>query len=81
MSINNDKNIYSTSDLALAVTLSLFYQIHSMDSSNPKRIMFIFLKDRNFDLYLERYWKGELKVDPQKYFQHLKLLKNRIYNG
>jgi len=74
-------NIYKTSDLALAATLSIFYQIHSMDSSNPKRIKFIFLKDRNFDLYLERYWKGELKVDPQKYFQHLKILKNRIYNG
>jgi hypothetical protein len=74
------KNIYKTSDLALAATLSIFFQIQSMDNSNPKRVMFIFQKDKNFDLYLERYWRGELKVDPQKYFQHLKILKNRIYN-
>jgi len=75
-----EKGIYKTSDLALAATLSIFYQIQSTDNSNPKRVMFIFQKDKNFDLYLERYWRGELKVDPQRYFQHLKILKNRIYN-
>ena len=75
------KGKYSTSDLGLATTLTLHYQVYSMDRSNPKRIIFIFLKDRNFDLRLERYWKGELLVDPQKYFQHLKLIKNRIYNN
>jgi hypothetical protein len=79
MSIKNN-NLYSTSDLSLATTLSLFYKIHSLDCSDHKRIKFIFMRDKNFDLYLERYWRGELKVDPQRYFQHLKILKNRIYN-
>ncbi len=74
-------NIYKTSDLALAAAISLFYPIKSMNKENPKKVVFIFLKDRNFDLYIERFYKGELKEDLQLYFQHLKLIKNRIYNS
>ena len=74
-------NIYKTSDLALAAALALFYPIQSMDRSNPKRIFFTFSKDRNFDLYVERFYKGELKEDLQHYFQNLKSLKNQIYNN
>ena len=82
MSINNDKNIFSTSDLALAAAISLYYPIQSINKSrNSKRVFFIFLKDKNFDLYIERFYRGELRIDPQKYFQNLKSLKNRIYNG
>ena len=76
-----NERYYQTSDLALAAAISLYYPIQSIDKSNQKRVIFVFAKDRNFDLYIERYWKGELKVDPHKYFQNLKLLKNRIYNS
>ena len=75
-----NERYYKTSDIALATTLSLDYPIHSLNRSNPRRIIFVFSRDKDFDLYLERYWKEELRVEPQKYFQHLKILKNRIYN-
>lgn len=77
----NKDNIYKTSDLSLATTLTLYYSVQSVDKSNLKRVFFLFTKDKNFDLYVERFYRGELRVDPQKYFQHLKILKNRIYNG
>jgi len=76
-----EKALYSTSDLALSAALSLYYPIKSIDKSNPKRVFFIFNKDKNFDLFVERFYRGELKEDLQQYFQHLKILKNRIYSG
>ena len=77
---NNYNEIFSTSDLALAAAIASKYPIQSMDKSNPKKVVFIFCKDRDFDIYVERFYKGELPVDAQKYFQNLKSLKNRIYN-
>jgi len=74
-------NIYKTSDLSLATVLSLYYSVQAVDKSDPKRVIFIFVRDKNFDLYIERFYRGTLRVDPQEYFQHLKSLKNRIYNG
>ena len=81
MSINNkDNNLYSTSDLALAAAISLYYPVITINKSNPKKVIFIFRKDRNLDLLVERYWKGDLKIEVKQYFSNLKLLKNRIYN-
>ena len=74
-------NLYSTSDLALAATIFLFYPIRSINKENPSKVYFIFEKDKNFDLIIERYWHSDLKVDPQKYFNSIKALKNRIYNA
>ena len=76
-----DENFYSTSDLALAATLNLYYPIKEFNKKNPKRVYFIFKKDKNFDLLVERYWKGDLKVNPQEYFNSIRSLKNRIYNS
>jgi len=77
--INN--NLYSTSDLSLAAVLCLHYPIKAVNKKNQKKAYFIFEKDKNFDLLLERYWHGDLKVDPQQYFNNLRILKNRIYNS
>ncbi len=74
-------NLYSTSDLALVATLSLYYSIKAINKDNPKRVYFVFNKDKNFDLIVERYWRGDLKVNPQAYFNSIKLIKNRIYNN
>lgn len=73
-------NIYTTSDLPLASTITLFYKVMDIDRSNPKKVIFRFEKDKNFDILIERYWRGDLAVNPQELFSRLKILKNRIYN-
>ena len=73
-------DLFTTSDLALAAVVALYYSIESIDKSNPKKVLFIFKKDKNFHLCIEKYWNGELKVEPLKFYQCLKMLKNRIYN-
>jgi len=80
MENNYLRDIYSTSDIALAAVISLYYPIKSINKSNPKKVEFVFSKDKNFDLLIERYWRSDLDVDPRSYFVSLKELKNRIYN-
>lgn len=73
---------YSTSDLALATALSLFYPVDSIDRQNPHKAVFLFKrKGIEIDQLIETYWKGELKVNPATYFQQLKIIKARLYEG
>jgi hypothetical protein len=78
--MNSKTNIYSTSDLTLAAVISLYYPIFSIDKSNPNKVVFIFKKEKNLDLIIEKYWKEELRIEPIKYSGVLKKIKNRIYN-
>ncbi|MDO8570000.1 MAG: DUF5659 domain-containing protein [Candidatus Daviesbacteria bacterium] len=70
---------YSTSDLALATALSLFYPVDAIDRQNPYKALFLFKKDAGLEQLIESYHKGELKVNPATYFQQLKIIKARLY--
>ena len=76
--VNN--NLYLISDLALASAIYLYYPIKTINKSNPQKAYFIFKKNKNINAIIERYWCGDLKVEPQLYFNSIKALKNRIYN-
>ncbi|HLL60640.1 MAG TPA: DUF5659 domain-containing protein [Candidatus Nitrosocosmicus sp.] len=73
-------NYYSTSDLALAATISLFYPLESIDKTNPHKAEFLFKRDASLDQLIESYWRRELKVEPQTFFTQLKFIKNRLYS-
>lgn len=73
-------NYYSSSDLALATALSLFYPIDSIDRQNPHKALFLFKKDAGLEQLIEAYWRGELKVNPASYFNQLKSIKARLYS-
>lgn len=75
----NTTDYYSTSDLALATTLSLFYPLEVIDRTNPNKAQFMFKRDAGLDRTVEAFWRGELKVDPQVYFNQLKITKSRLY--
>lgn len=74
-------NHYKTSDLALAVTLSLYCSITSIEKQNPRKAQFIFDRNQELDNLLDRYWKKELLVEPRTYFDELKALKARLYTN
>jgi len=73
------KDFYSTSDLALATAISLWYPIDAIDKTDPRKATFLFKRDEKLDELLGAYWKRELKVEPQLYFQQLKAIKARLY--
>jgi hypothetical protein len=77
--INENKNYFSTSDLALSATLSLYFPLESVDKTNPQKVEFFFIQSSELDQVLEDFWRGELLVEPQTYFNKIKALKARIY--
>jgi hypothetical protein len=77
----NEKDFYRTADLALATAISLFYPIEVIDRKNPRKAQFIFKREDGLDELIESYWRGELKVEPQAYFNALRVIKARLYGG
>lgn len=72
---------YSTSDLALATAISLYFPIEVIDRSNPHKALFLFKKDEGLDQLIEAYWRKELPIDVSTYFNQLKNVKARLYEG
>jgi len=71
---------YSSSDLAMVAAISLFYPLDSIDRTNPVKAQFLFKRDGNLDQLVEAFWRQELKVEPQAYFNQLKVIKSRLYS-
>lgn len=70
---------YSTPDLALATVISLSYPVEVIDRQNPHKALFLFKREQGLDQLIEAYWRRELTVEPQAYFNQLKNLKARLY--
>lgn len=75
----NETDFYKTSDLPLAVVLSLYYPLEAIDRTNPRRAFFIFKRSPELDELIEKYYRRELKVDPATFFERLSFLKSRLY--
>lgn len=82
MTINLALNEYfSTSDLALAGAIALFYPLEAIDKTqDPYKAQFLFKKDNQLDQLIESYWRGEMRIEPQAYFNTLKSIKARLYS-
>ena len=83
MNMNNqildEKEIYRTPDLALATAISLSYPIEAIDREYSRKAYFLFRRDTELDELVEGYWRGALKVEPQAYFNALRVIKSRLY--
>lgn len=77
---NNTQEYYRTADLALTAALCVAgFVVVDVDSVSPQRSVFIFQNSLELEKTVDQYWRGESRVDPQAYFQHLKIIKARIY--
>lgn len=83
MATKNHKisSTYSTSDISLAVVISLSHPIKEISRQNPRRVEFLFIRSKNLDELIKNYWKGNLKVEPQQFFNQLRIVKSRLYGG
>jgi hypothetical protein len=79
--ILKENDFYRTSDLALATTLSLFYPIEAIDKQNPRKAYFVFKREEGLDELIEKYWKGELRIEPKTFFNQLRVIKARLYGS
>lgn len=72
-------NYFATSDLACcAAIITIGFTLEAIDKTNPKA-SFLFLRSVELDKALEAYWRGELRVEPQSYFNQLRNIKARLY--
>jgi len=72
---------YTTSDLGLVTALSIWYPIEVIDRTNPNKVEFLFKKEDGLNETIESFWKRQLKIDALSYFNQLKVVKARLYEG
>jgi len=78
--IIKENEVFETSDLGLANTIYYFnFPIEAINRTEKKAI-FLFLRDRDLDILIQKYWKHELFVEPVAFLNCLKEVKCRIYN-
>jgi len=71
---------YLTSDLAIATALSLWQPIKEINKSNPRKAVFVFKRTKQLNELVEAYFRNELTVSPQIYFNQLRTIKSRLYS-
>ncbi len=77
----DDTNFFfRTSDLALATAISVSgIAIEAMQQTDGERQFFIFAKSDKLTDLVNKFWRGELRIEPGAYFNQLKVLKTRLY--
>ena len=76
----NNKDVFQTADLSLAVALCASgFVVEEMNKVSPTRSMFVFKDSAELQATVGGYWRGELRVEPQAFFNQMKILKARIY--
>ena len=70
---------YKTSSLALAAAIALYLPLDQVDKNNPTKAIFTFKESEKLQDVVTKYFRGELRVEPQAYFDRIKLLKTLLY--
>ena len=74
-------NEYFTTDLPVATVLRYFdHKLNSVDKTE-RRARFCFVRRDDTDDILKEYRERVLQVEPYVFFQCLKEMKDRLYNG
>lgn len=75
-----NKETYRTADLALTAALCVSgFVVEELDRISPQRSVFVFQNGEGLREAVNQYWRQELRVEPQSYFNQLKIIKARIY--
>jgi hypothetical protein len=74
--------LYRVTDLGLASTLSaLNYDVVTIEEESHNRRAFMFADTEDLQDSIQKYWKGELRIEPQKLLSSFRTIKARIYNS
>ena len=72
---------FSTYDLGLATVLvTLGYELFELDKSNPKKVRFMFKREKKIEQVMVNYFSDKIKLPAQTLFNNQKNLKTRIYS-
>jgi len=80
MNRENRTEFFRTADLAITAALSVSgFVVEEVERADARRSVFIFRDSAELQEAVKKYWRSELRVEPQSYFNQLKILKARIY--
>ena len=74
----NENTFFKTADLALATAISLSFPLEAIEHGDRKA-QFIFRQAAGLDELIASYWRRELKVEPQAYYDAMRVIKGRLY--
>ncbi len=78
--MNND-DFLKTHDLNISAVLVAFgHPLDHIERQDNGRVLFCFKASPAAKKTAQSYWKQEIKINPQKLFDSLKFLKNRLYS-
>lgn len=76
----NPENTFRTSDLALCAALCVSgFVVNEIEKVSFQRSVFLFKDSADLRGVVDEYWRKALRIEPQDYFNQLKVLKARIY--
>ena len=79
--LDDDQNFFYSFDLGLATALiTAGFSLVSLDRQNLRKAQFVFRRGDGMDEVVDAYWADNLEVKARKYFDTLKMLKNRLYS-
>ncbi len=77
-----NQNEFSSFDLGLAtVLITLAYELLELDRSMPKKVRFVFRREKNIEGVMADYFNDKIKLPAQTLFNNQKNLKSRLYCG
>lgn len=80
--MNDQKTYFTTYDLNLsAVLVSKGFSLEKTERKMGGKALFSFTESKKLFAVIDQYWKNQLKISPQKLFNSLKAIKNRLYSS
>lgn len=77
----DNEHFLSTFDLGLSAALvCVGFSLVSVERGNLQKSSFVFRRAEGIEKVVEAYWTDILEVKARKYFDTLKMLKNRLYS-
>lgn len=78
-----DHNKYITTSLALAAAIQLasHSKLLSVEKTSSKQSSFIFSETSDISEIVRKFWAKELLLDAFSYFETLRYIKARLYQG
>ena len=80
--MNQDEDFFTTYDLNIsAVLVALGHPLDHIERKKNGKALFFFKSSPDIKKIIQNYWKQEITINPQKLFDSLKFLKNRLYSN
>jgi len=80
--VDKNKSLYKTQSLVLATTLICQnISLNSVVKNADGKATFVFSQTDNLTQIINNFWKKNLLVEPNSFFEAQRFLKNQIYEG